>query len=151
MKRWRKHEKEKIPSYDCGESSKNSVVCGAAGLEFSLELCGGSSGAALYAAAKRLKVSWVLFWSVCLHFWECWGGSERDAPGVQQEPRKLIRHCPKRARWRRLAVHRECWVSSTSTMWSARVGLRFFDQFQWNLMKLSESFQKLSKFLENLI
>ena len=40
-----------------GESSKNSVVGGAAGVEFSQELCVGSSEAAWYASAKRAKVS----------------------------------------------------------------------------------------------
>ena len=46
----RKDEKEKTLHYE-GESTKNSVVCGAAGVEFALELCVGSSDAVWNALA----------------------------------------------------------------------------------------------------
>ena len=123
-KNW-KHEKDNIPPFNYGERSKNSVVCGVAELEFAQELWLWSSVAALYAWAKRLKVSCKLFWSL---FWDAVDfcrGSERDASGVQQEPKKFMRHCPNKDRWRRLAVHLECWVTKTSIMCSACVGLRF--------------------------
>ena len=113
------------PLFNYGERLKNSVVCGVAGLEFAQELWQWSSVAALYAWAKRLKVSCKLFWSL---FWDAVDfcrGSERNASGVQQEPEKLMRHCPNKDRWRRLAVHLECWVTKTSIMCSACVGLRF--------------------------
>ena len=112
-------------NYYCGESSKNSVVCGVAGSEFSLEIWGWSSDVVWYAWAKRLKVNWEILGSVVLPFFECWKDPEGQASAVQLEPRKLVRHCPKRALCTRLAVHRECWVTRTSCMWSAWVGLRF--------------------------
>ena len=58
LRKYEKHEKEKsLLYYYDGESSKNSVCCGDAGVEFALELCVGSSEAAWYALAKREKVS----------------------------------------------------------------------------------------------
>ena len=51
-----KTKRKKTLHYE-GESTKNSVVCGAAGVEFALELCVGSSDAVWNALAKRLKVN----------------------------------------------------------------------------------------------
>ena len=51
----RKDEKEKTLHYE-GESTKNSVVCGAAGVEFALELCVGSSDAVWNALAFEGKL-----------------------------------------------------------------------------------------------
>ena len=70
-RKYEKHEKEKSLLYYYGESSKNSVVGGAAGVEFSQELCVGSSEAAWYALAKREKVSCEVVQTVFLHFLEC--------------------------------------------------------------------------------
>ena len=61
-----KTKRKKALHYE-GESTKNSVVCGAAGVEFALELCVGSSDAVWNALAKRLKVNCGVF----LHFLEC--------------------------------------------------------------------------------
>ena len=58
-------------NYYCGESSNNSVVCGCAGSEFSLEVWGWSSDVVWYAWAKRLKVNWEILGSVVLPFLEC--------------------------------------------------------------------------------
>ena len=71
-RKYEKHEKEKsLLYYYDGESSKNSVRCGDAGVEFALEFCVGSSEAAWYALAKREKVSCELVQTVFLHFLEC--------------------------------------------------------------------------------
>ena len=91
----RKDEKEKTLHYE-GESTKNSVVCGAAGVEFALELCVGSSDAVWNALAKPLKVNCGVCRLFCF-FLECLLCSERHASGVQQEPRKFMRDCPKSA------------------------------------------------------
>ena len=90
-----KTKRKKTLHYE-GESTKNSVVCGAAGVEFALELCVGSSDAVWNALAKRLKVNCGVCRLVCF-FLECLLCSERHASGVQQEPRKFMRDCPKSA------------------------------------------------------
>ena len=121
----KKKDSPSTTTYYCGESSKNSVVCEVAWWEFALELWDWSSKLDWYAVAKRLKMSCDLPGSAVLPFLDSWEDPDKQASGVQLEPRKLIRHCPKRALWTRLAVRLECWVTRTSCIWSALVGLRF--------------------------
>ena len=72
-RKYEKHEKEKtLLYYYDGESSKNSVRCGDAGVEFALELlCVWSSEAAWYALAKREKVSCEIVQTAFFHFLGC--------------------------------------------------------------------------------